>query len=104
MNKSSYKEDTFMKLNLKVRIKNPWFWIGIVGVILTALNVDPSTFTSWGKVWECVVDLFTNPFKLGVVVIAVLGIFVDPTTVGISDSKQAMKYISPKKDSDDLTE
>lgn len=30
-------------MNLKVRIKNPWFWIGLVGVALTAIGVDPTT-------------------------------------------------------------
>ena len=31
-------------------------------------------------------------------VLAILGIVTDPTTAGISDSKQAMTYISPKED------
>lgn len=87
-----------MKLNIKVRMKNPWFWVGVVATILTALGVEPEMFTSWATVWEYIVALFTNPFKLGIVVVAVLGIFIDPTTEGVSDSEQAMTYNSPRKD------
>lgn len=87
-----------VKLNIPVRLKNPWFWIGILGTILAAMGVDPQMFTSWSLVYQAVVDLVTNPFQLACVVVAVLGIFVDPTTAGISDSKLAMTYHNPKKD------
>lgn len=86
-----------MKLNLKVRIKNPWFWIGIGAIILSAMGVDPAMFTSWNLVWEAIADLFTNPFQLFTVVFAVLAVFIDPTTAGIGDSAQAMTYTKPKK-------
>ena len=87
-----------LKLNTKVRIKNPWFWIGVVSVIIAAMGIEPEMFTSWAIVWEAIVDLFTNPFRLFTVAIAVLGIFIDPTTAGASDSEQAMTYTSPKKE------
>lgn len=81
-----------MKLNLKVRTKNPWFWIGIGAVILSAMGVDPKMFTSWSAVWDAVVALFTNPFQLATVALAVFGVIVDSTTKGASDSERAMKY------------
>lgn len=84
-----------MKLNLKVRAKNPWFWIGIGAVILSAMGVDPKMFTSWSAVWDAVVALFTNPFKLATVALAVFGVVVDHTTKGASDSERAMKYTVP---------
>ena len=87
-----------MKINIPVRLKNPWFWVGLGGVILSAMGVSPEIFTSWGAVWEAVVNLFSNPFMLVSVVLAVLGVFVDPTTAGISDSKRAMSYKSPFKE------
>lgn len=87
-----------MKLNLKVRMKNPWFWVGLIGIILTAMGVSPEMFTSWSAVWDSIVDLVQNPFMLGTVILAVLGVFVDPTTAGASDSDQAMTYDKPKKD------
>ena len=87
-----------MKMNFKVRIKNPYFWIGLIGVILAAMGVEASMFTSWGAVWDAVVGLVTNPFMLFSVIIAVIGVLVDPTTSGISDSAQAMRYNKPKVD------
>ena len=87
-----------MKINVPVRFKNPWFWVGLGGVIMSAMGVSPEMFTSWCAVWEALVNLFSNPFILVSVVLAVLGVFVDPTTSGISDSKRAMSYKSPAKE------
>lgn len=69
------------------RIKNPYFWVGLLGVILSAMGINPEMLTSWDLVMGSVVDLVTNPFMLGSVAIAVLGVFVDPTTKGIKDKK-----------------
>lgn len=87
-----------MKINLTVRAKNPWFWVSLVGVILTAMGVSPEMFTSWGTVIDAIKNLITNPFQLGCVVIAILGVFVDPTTAGLGDTKQVMGYTEPRKD------
>ena len=87
-----------VKMNLKVRLKNPWFWIGLGGVILTAMGISPETLTSWGAVYVAIQDLVSNPFMLGSVFIALLGVFVDPTTSGVTDSEQALTYATPKKD------
>ena len=36
-----------MKINWKVRLKNPYFWFGLVAIILTAVGAEPEIFTSW---------------------------------------------------------
>jgi phi LC3 family holin len=87
-----------MKINIPVRFKNPWFWVGLGGVILSAMGVSPEMLTSWGAVWEAVVNLFGNPFMLVSAVLAVLGVFVDSTTAGICDSSRAMEYTKPNKE------
>ena len=84
-------------MNWKVRIKNPYFWIGLVGVILTAMGIDAEMLTSWVLVKEAVIDLVSNPFMIGSVFVAVLGVFVDPTTASIGDSDLAMSYTKPKR-------
>ena len=86
-----------MKMNLKVRVKNPYFWIGLGGVILTAMGISADMLTSWTAVWDALVNLVSNPFMLGSVVIAVLAVVLDPTTAGIGDSEQAMTYSEPKQ-------
>ena len=87
-----------MKINIPVRFKNPWFWVGLCGTILAAMGVSHEMFTSWDAVWEAVVNMVSNPYMLVSVVLAVLGVFVDPTTSGISDSKRALSYKSPVKE------
>lgn len=74
---------------MKDRIKNPYFWIGLVGVILTALQVEASTLTSWDKVLQLIMDTIQNPYLLTTTVMAVIGVVVDPTTRGAKDRKVA---------------
>ena len=71
----------------KDRFKNPWFWIGIGGVILTATGMEPSMFSSWDALSGAVLDVLKNPFLLGTAALAVLGVFVEPTTKGLTDGK-----------------
>lgn len=86
-----------MKINISVRMRNPWFWVSLLGVILTAMGVSPEMFTSWAAVAQAVKDLVSNPFMLGSVALAVLGVFIDPTTAGLNDSRLAMSYDKPKE-------
>lgn len=85
-----------MKLNWTVRLRNPWFWVSLAGVILTAMGTRPETLTSWGALWQAAVELLGNPYSLGSVALAVLGVFIDPTTEGLRDSDRALTYEKPK--------
>lgn len=87
-----------IKINLPVRMQNVWFWIGLCGTILTAMNVSPEMFTSWDLLWVEIAALFSNPFRLGCVIVAIIGVFVDPTTKGIGDSTRALSYDKPSED------
>lgn len=70
------------------RLKNPFFWIGIGGVILTSLQVEASTLTSWASVGDLIVRTASNPYLLCTTGMAVLGVLIDPTTKGIKDVKK----------------
>lgn len=85
-------------INWKVRIKNPYFWIGLIATILAALGVSPECLTSWAILWEKIMALLGNPFAIGCMLVAIIGYVNDPTTKGISDSKQALTYEAPKVD------
>ena len=85
-----------MKINWKVRLRNPLFWVSLGGVVLTAMGRTPESFTSWGRVLQAVVELVGNPYLLGSVTLAVLGVLIDPTTKGICDSGRAMTYQEPE--------
>ena len=84
-----------MKVNIPVRMKNPWFWVGVVSVAITAIGVDPQTFTSWAAVWEGIKAVLSNPVQLVTMCLAVLSVFIDPTTAGLSDSEKALTYTTP---------
>lgn len=85
-----------MKINLPVRFKNFWFWVGIIGVVLAAMGVSPEMLTSWGAVADAFIALVKNPYMISSVVMAVAGVLTDPTTKGLGDSTQAMTYTTPK--------
>lgn len=91
-----------MKINWKVRLKNPVFWAqlatAIVLPILAYLGLQWSDMTSWAALAGILVQAVKNPVILVSVVVSVWGIVNDPTTAGLSDSKKAMGYQSPKKE------
>ena len=73
------------KSNNIERSKNPWFWVGIGGIVLTSLQVEASTLTTWASVGELVIKTVSNPFLLGTTAMAVLGLFINPTSKGLGD-------------------
>lgn len=87
-----------MKVNIPVRFRNPWFWVGVCSVAITAIGVDPQTFTSWAAVWEGVKNVLGNQVQLVTMCLAILSVFVDPTTAGIGDSKTALTYTKPNRE------
>lgn len=87
-----------MKINWIVRLKNPYFWFGLIAVILAAIGVSPESLTSWWILKEQVIELLSNPFALGCTVIAIIGYVNDPTTHGLKDSTLACTYTEPKKE------
>lgn len=87
-----------MKMNIPVRMKNPWFWVGLAGLFLTAIGVSPETLTSWAALKQALMEFISNPFMIGSALVAMLGQFIDPTTAGVGDSAQAMTYTVPKKE------
>ena len=86
-----------MKINWKVRIKNKVFWLALVPAVLLLIQVVAAVFgidinldALGDKLLAVVNALFA--------VLTILGVVTDPTTVGISDSRQAMEYDKPKRD------
>ena len=85
-------------VNIPVRLKNPWFWVGVISIAIASIGLDPTTMTTWGAVWAAAVAVLHNPVQLVTVVLAVLAVFIDPTTAGLSDSARALAYKCPNKD------
>ena len=85
-------------VNVPVRLKNPWFWVGVISIAIASIGLDPTTMTTWGAVWAAALAVLHNPVQLVTVVLAVLAVFVDPTTAGLSDSARALAYKCPNKE------
>ncbi len=93
-----------MHINLKVRVKNPVFWVGLIGAIgapvLAYLGIAAADLKTWGDLWNVVANTVSNPYLIGIVILSVLsflGVMTDPTTAGLSDSGQAMGYDEPRR-------
>ena len=86
-----------MKINWKVRIKNKVFWLALIPALLLLAQVVAAVF-GYELHIEAIGDKLTAVINALFAVLAILGIVADPTTAGISDSKQAMTYDQPKSD------
>ena len=82
-------------INWKVRLRNKAFLctfvpmvLALIYQILAALGITPSVAESE---IEALLMAIIN-------VLALVGVVVDPTTSGVSDSEQAMTYTEPKED------
>lgn len=84
-------------INFKVRAKNKYFWLSLIPSILVLIQAVLAPF---GYDWDFGVlnQQLTAIINALFVVLSILGIVVDPTTKGISDSAQAMGYHEPKGD------
>lgn len=86
-------------INVKVRLKNPIFYIqiltAIVSPIMAYMGITTSEISSWGKLWEIISQAISNPYILFLVSISIYNSLIDPTTRGIGDSKKALTYDKP---------
>lgn len=78
-----------MKLNLKARFKNKAFVIVFVTLIITFVYQILGIFDVVPSVSE---DTAMNIATIIINFLATLGVLVDPTTPGISDSERALTY------------
>ncbi len=85
-----------MKINWKVRFKNKLFWVAIIPMILLLIQEVASLFGFALDLSE-LGDKILNMVEILFGILALLGIVVDSTTSGISDSSQALTYTEPKK-------
>lgn len=86
-----------MQINWLVRLKNKAFWVAIIPALLLLVQTVGATFgltLDLGEIGDKLLAVVNAVFS----VLAILGVVVDPTTNGVSDSTQAMTYEEPKKD------
>ena len=85
-----------MKINWKVRLKNKAFWVAIIPAILLLIQAIASVFgytLDLGEIGNKLLYVVESAFG----VLVILGVVTDHTTVGLSDSEQALSYTKPKQ-------
>lgn len=83
-------------INWRVRIRNKIFWVAIIPAVLVLIQVVAAVFgytLELGELGNKLIAAVNAVF----VVLSILGVVNDPTTSGLSDSKQAMTYELPKE-------
>lgn len=83
-------------INWLVRIKNKSFWIALIPAVLLLIQVVAAVFgitLDLGDLGNKLLAVVNAVFSI----LTILGIVVDPTTSGITDSKQALTYTEPKE-------
>ncbi len=84
-----------MNINWNVRFQNKTFLTGLISLVvvfvydlLQLLGIAPVVTQS--AVMQVAEGILT--------ILGMLGVIADPTTAGLSDSRQALTYTSPKQD------
>ena len=84
-----------MNINWKIRFQNKTFLTGLISLVvvfiydlLQLLEIAPAVTQS--AVMQVAEGILT--------ILGMVGVIADPTTAGLSDSKQAMTYDAPKQD------
>ena len=84
-------------INWTVRIKNKNFWLAVIPAVLLLIQTVAAVFgytLDVGDIGNRLIAVVNAVFG----VLVILGVVNDPTTAGISDSKQARGYNYPKED------
>lgn len=81
-----------MKINWKVRFKNPVFWLTLLPAVIAFVYTLLGCFGVVPTVSESTV---TNAFTAVITALTAIGVLIDPTTKGINDSERAMNYCKP---------
>ena len=82
-----------MKINWLVRFKNKAFLLTFIPLVLAFIYQLLGLFDVVPRISE---NQIMNFATIVINLLATLGVIVDPTTAGISDSQKALTYTEPK--------
>lgn len=78
-----------------VRFKNPMFWATVLPAVTACVYTVLGAF---GIVPALTENMVLNIIGAVLTALSTLGVLVDPTTAGFSDSALAMTYENPRRD------
>lgn len=84
-----------MKINWKIRFKNPTWWAQVVCAVVMPLIVgmgaEWADMTTWAALGSTIAAALGNPVVVVSMLTSVWACITDPTTSGVSDSKSALE-------------
>lgn len=87
-----------MKVNWKVRFKNKVWLSSFISLIVGFIYSLLALFDVYPTVTQ---NLVVQLFNQILMFLGLIGVIVDPTTAGVSDSNRAMNYVEPWDDNAD---
>lgn len=86
-----------MNINWKLRLKSKEFWMALIPALALAVQAIAAVFGfeyDFGELVNQLLVVVNTVFA----VLVIVGIVNDPTTKGVTDSKQALTYDKPRRD------
>lgn len=81
-----------MKINWKVRLKNPVFWLTVIPAVIALVY---TVLGLLGVVPTISEDVLVNAVTAIISALTTVGVLIDPTTKGVGDSDRALTYEEP---------
>ncbi len=78
-----------MKINIKARLKNKAFLMSVTALVVSFVYQTLSLFGVVPRIGEAAI---IETIGMLINILAFIGVLVDPTTDGLSDSERAMTY------------
>lgn len=70
-------------MNMSSKLKNPYFWLGVVSIIFATANIRIEDLTSWGLLFDAIKSIGSNPAVLFYITGALIGVWNDNSKPGI---------------------
>ena len=83
-----------MKINWKVRFKHKPFLVALFSLVLILVQQIASIFGIDTTIYN---EQITILFNTILSILVLLGVVIDPTTQGVTDSEKALHYKEPKE-------
>lgn len=82
-------------INWKARFKHKQFLVALIALLLVLANQIAGVVGADITVYSAEITAISETV---LTILGLLGIVIDPTTDGVSDSERALRYNKPKKD------
>ena len=70
------------------KLKNPMFWLSIIGLLFASAGIDFNTLTSWQLLGEALLSILNNPVSVVAVLTVLVGIWNNNDTPGLDSIKK----------------